>query len=128
MEGWKRLSSGRFPLPVHHGITRDNIRVFLPIVVLSSFERRKVLQERGFFLKKYFMIVIRYTRWAPALDNWKEKLEELVVAHRFEQHDALPVPELQEQGRIERGETAIAAFIKQMERDIDDWRTPGCGV
>ena len=74
------------------------------------------------------MIIIRYTRWAPVLDKWKEKLEELVVAHRFEQHDALTVPELQEQDKVERGELAIAAFIKQLEKDINNWRTPRCGV
>ncbi|MCB9286401.1 MAG: hypothetical protein H6560_03715 [Lewinellaceae bacterium] len=75
------------------------------------------------------MVIIRYAEWDARLESWKEKLEELVTAHRFEEDEAAVVPLLlQEQGMMIRGEEAIATFLRQLEKDINDWREPQCGV
>ena len=74
------------------------------------------------------MIIIRYSEWGPQLEAWQEKLEELVAPHRFEAEPSLTQPELKENGRAWSGPPAINAFLKQLEKDIIDWRAPGCGV
>lgn len=74
------------------------------------------------------MIIIRYSEWNARLEGWREKLEELVIAHRFEQDEALATPHLLEKERAVRGEMEIAAFLRQLEKDINGWREPKCGV
>ena len=74
------------------------------------------------------MIVIRYSAWRTNQEKWKEKLEDLIVGHRFEKDNSLSDPELHEQEKTICGEAAIEAFLIQLERDINDWRTPRCGV
>ncbi|MCB0548909.1 MAG: hypothetical protein KDD19_15120 [Phaeodactylibacter sp.] len=74
------------------------------------------------------MIIIRYSEWDAQLEGWKEKLVELVTAHRFEPDESATIPSLQEKEKIIQGEEAITAFLKQLEKDINDWRTPRCGV
>ena len=74
------------------------------------------------------MITIRYSQSGPDINAWKEKLESLVVAYRFHQQEGLDEPVLTENGRSVRGTEAIGAYLKKLEADIDDWRTPRCGV
>lgn len=59
-------------------------------------------------------------------------LKEMVVAHKVitvkaeEEYEALPadtpLPALKDNGRIITGQTAIAAYLKDLEQFVSDWR------
>lgn len=73
------------------------------------------------------MIVIQYSKEDTIIKNWKEKLKDLVVAHRFEQTEKADQPVLIDKGQQIVGVKAINGFIDQLEKDIIEWRKPGCG-
>ena len=74
------------------------------------------------------MIRIAFPKENPMITNWREKLSTLVVAHEFVEDPALEVSTLQEKELTISGEEAIQKFILDLEKDVNDWRTPRCGV
>lgn len=62
----------------------------------------------------------------------EEALKEMVVAHKVitveagQEYESLPVetplPALKDNGRIITGQAAIAAYLKELERFVADWR------
>jgi acetaldehyde dehydrogenase (acetylating) len=75
------------------------------------------------------MITIRYPEHTPQIDAWAEQLQEWVVAYRLEEQPGLSQPEVESNGRQRHiGYAAIQSFFDALKADIDDWRTPRCGV
>ena len=62
------------------------------------------------------------------IQEWEEQLTEMVVAFKMEKDENLPEPRLIE-GDLEKvGIEEIQGFIKQLSKDVKNWRTTRCGV
>lgn len=74
------------------------------------------------------MITISYPLYNTAVQQWKEKLEELVVAFQLIENKTIECPVLTDHEMVVRGEEDIYQFLQDLEKDVNDWRKPGCGV
>ncbi len=74
------------------------------------------------------MITICYPEYDKEVESWESQLREMVVAYRLQTSPELKEPELREQDKVIAGTGAIAAYLKKLRQDVDDWRAPGCGV
>ena len=74
------------------------------------------------------MILLTYPIATPQTANWTERLQKLLVAHKSQEADGLLEPAIIENGKRFGGATEVEAFIKKLEADVADWRTPRCGV
>ena len=74
------------------------------------------------------MITICYPEYDKEVKSWESQLREMVVAYRLQASPELKEPELREQDKVIAGTDAIAAYLKKLRQDVDDWRAPGCGV
>lgn len=74
------------------------------------------------------MITIRYSKNNSTVQHWKEKLEELVVAHELIEEMTIEHPMLKDKEVEITGEEAIQKYLVELEDDIHDWRKPSCGV
>ena len=74
------------------------------------------------------MIHLVYPIATAQTRNWTERLEKLLVAYRSEEADGLLEPAIIEHGKRTGGTEAVERFIRQLEADVADWRTPRCGV
>ena len=74
------------------------------------------------------MIHLTYPIATDRTRNWTERLEKLLIAYRSEEADGLLEPAIVENGKRIGGAAAVEAFIRKLEADVADWRTPRCGV
>ncbi|MCB0555815.1 MAG: hypothetical protein KDD02_19870 [Phaeodactylibacter sp.] len=74
------------------------------------------------------MIKVFYPHWNSEIQDWKEKLEELVVAHRFVPDVNLPEARLEAWEEVVVGIAPIQEYLKKLEEEVNDWRAPRCGV
>jgi len=74
------------------------------------------------------MIRITYSKSTPIIESWREKLSDLVVAFEMKEVEGLAVPHLVDKDLQLDGESSIQHFVDELEKEINDWRTPRCGV
>lgn len=74
------------------------------------------------------MITIIYSEMNPIVSTWKEKLDELIVEYSLVQDHKIKTPYIQEGKKRYKDSQSIQQFLSVLESDINDWRTPRCGV
>ena len=79
-------------------------------------------------LKTHRMVLITYPTRTPRIDDWQALLESLVVAHELQEVPSLPIPTLVDERTTVTGEADIQAYLKQLEDEVNQWRSPQCGV
>ncbi len=73
------------------------------------------------------MIVLAFPEYNAKVAEWEDKLRELVVAHRLEEHPSLSVPCLRYGANKYSGDEAIDAFLPDLARELAEWRNDSCG-
>lgn len=74
------------------------------------------------------MIYLRFPENNVLVENWRERLDQLIVSYKLECRPDLEAPVIFENERSFTGVAAIERFLKELEEDVKDWRTPRCGV
>jgi hypothetical protein len=74
------------------------------------------------------MIHLQFPEATAKVENWRERLGNLIVAFKAEQQSDFEHPVITEGKKQYIGADAIEKFLKELEKDINDWRTPRCGV
>ncbi|MEN0004756.1 MAG: hypothetical protein AAF798_11450 [Bacteroidota bacterium] len=74
------------------------------------------------------MITIEYVQPNTTIVKWQEQLQEWVISHQIVQNEHLREPKLTEENIVVEGEKAIERHLKEIERELLDWRTHRCGV
>lgn len=75
------------------------------------------------------MIVIEYPESASiTVAEWKERLDNYVIAYRLDRKDELETTVLTEGQATVTGDKNIDAYLKNVEELVNEWRAPKCGV
>jgi len=74
------------------------------------------------------MIEIHYSEMVAPVDKWKEKLDELIVQYSLKKSSQVKTPYIKEGKKNYKDIKSITQFLEDLEKDINDWRTPSCGV
>ncbi len=74
------------------------------------------------------MIYLQFSEENVQIQNWRERLDNLIVAYKTECRIELEEPVLREGKKQYSGEGAIEQFLQELEKEVADWRTPRCGV
>ena len=111
-------------LLIHHGIILGfSVSCFHCFI---SRGKQGVTIGRNFL--KRAMIIIRYSEWDAQLGGLERKAGRTGNRSSVLSQTNHYYPIASGKGKIIQGEEAITAFLKQLEKDINDWRTPRCGV
>lgn len=75
------------------------------------------------------MIVIEYSeKDAITVAEWKERMDNWVIAYRLDRNDELTETVLTEGQATVKGNDNINAYLKNVEELVSEWRAPKCGV
>lgn len=74
------------------------------------------------------MIQINYPYRNTQIEAWEEQLKSWVIAFKMVENQQLKEAVLIDGQREIKGESDIQTYLKQLKADLDDWRTPRCGV
>jgi len=74
------------------------------------------------------MIKITFPKRDKNIEKWEEKLTELVVGFQLEKEKDASEITLKDGDTHLEGAIAIQQFIDDLEKEVNDWRTPRCGV
>ena len=74
------------------------------------------------------MLTITYPTRTPKVDDWQDLLELIVVQHELKEDAALDAPLLRDDKGEVQGEQAITDYLIQLEDEVNQWRSPQCGV
>ena len=74
------------------------------------------------------MIYLRFPENNKKIESWRERLESFIIDYESEESPSLDQPMIVEGQEEYAGEEAIEKFLKELEDEINDWRTPRCGV
>ena len=83
---------------------------------------------KPFFTKNPPMLTITYPTRTPKVDDWQDLLELIVVQHDLKEDAALDAPLLKDDKGEVRGEQAITDYLIKLEDEVNQWRSPQCGV
>ena len=67
------------------------------------------------------MIVLRYPAPSAQLEDWKDLMEKLALAHKLEQDAQLQLPVLTHSGATYEDGPAITAYLDQLDRESEQW-------
>jgi hypothetical protein len=74
------------------------------------------------------MIYLRFPEKNKQIESWRERLDSFLIDYKFEETPSLDRPVILEGKQEYAGKKAIEQFLKELEDEINDWRTPRCGV
>ena len=74
------------------------------------------------------MLTITYPKRTAKVQDWQDLLNLIVVQHELKEDAALPEPLLVDDKGEVSGEKAITDYLIQLEDEVNQWRSPQCGV
>lgn len=74
------------------------------------------------------MLTIKYPIENTTVRDWKDLLDEIVVAHKMEEVSTIKESILEEDDVKVTGEKNITKYLKDLKTSVEHWRTPGCGI
>ena len=74
------------------------------------------------------MLTITYPARTAKVQDWQDLLELIVVQHVLQEDAALTEPQLVDDKGTVTGEKAITDYLIQLEDEVNQWRSPQCGV
>lgn len=74
------------------------------------------------------MIYLRFPEQNKQIESWRERLDSFLIDYKVEETPSLDRPVILEGGKEYAGQEAIEQFLKELEDEINDWRTHRCGV
>ena len=74
------------------------------------------------------MLTITYPTRTSKVQDWQDLLELIVVQHELKEDAALDAPLLRDDKGEVQGEQAITDYLIQLEDEVNQWRSPQCGV
>lgn len=74
------------------------------------------------------MIYLHFPKANAQIENWCERLDNLIVSYQTEHLPEMEKPVIIEGTKSFTGAEAIDHFLQELEKEVNDWRTPRCGV
>lgn len=74
------------------------------------------------------MIFLKYPKKNELTETWEDKLKELAVGFKSEEDNTLKEALISEKGKDYSGDAAVSDFIIELEKFVNAWREPKCGV
>jgi len=74
------------------------------------------------------MLIIKYPLENTAVRDWRNLLDEIVVAYKMEKNLSIKSPILEEDDTKISGEKEIYQYLEDLKKSVHDWRAPGCGI